>query len=133
MIVSNRDKCASAVFITFSGNCREALAFYQTCFGGSLLLEPFETEWQGHPEKPIVIGSLFSDSITIYGSDLVYNEGRKVGNYMAVFLHCKTVGERQSLIEKLGSGTAYSATVDQEGQKLVEIIDMFEVRWILAM
>ncbi|PRD57008.1 glyoxalase [Sphingobacterium gobiense] len=133
MIVSNRDKCASAVFITFSGNCREALAFYQTCFGGSLLFEPFETEWQGHPENPIVIGSLFSDSITIHGSDLVYNEGRKVGNYMAVFLHCKTVGERQSLIEKLGSGTAHSATVDQESQKLVEIIDMFEVRWILAM
>lgn len=133
MNVSNRDKCASAVFITFSGNCREALAFYQTCFGGSLLFEPFETEWQGHPEKPIVIGSLFSDSITIYGSDLVYNEGRKVGNYMAVFLHCKTVGERQSLIEKLGSGTAHSATVDHEGQKLVEIIDMFEVRWIFAM
>lgn len=132
MIVSNHAKCASAVFITFSGNCRKALAFYQTCFGGSLLFEPFETEWQGHPEKPIVIGSLFSDSITIHGSDLVYNEGRKVGNYMAVFLHCKTVDERRVLIEKLELDTAHSATVDHESQKLVEIVDRFEVRWILA-
>jgi PhnB protein len=127
----NPRKFVSAVFITFSGNCKEALTYYQTCFGGSLQFQTFETEWQGHTETPVVIGSLFSDKIIIHGSDLVHNEGRILGNYMAVFLHCRTVDERQALIEKLEVKKEH-ATIDYKAHKLVEIIDIFEVRWILA-
>lgn len=127
----NPRKFVSAVFITFSGNCREALTYYQTCFGGSLQFQTFETEWHRHAEKPVVIGSLFSDKIIIHGSDLVHNEGRILGNYMAVFLHCRTVNERQVLIEKLEIKKEHAA-IDYKGHKLVEIIDIFEVRWILA-
>lgn len=132
MIVPNAGKCVSAVFITFSGNCREALTYYQTCFGGSLQFETFETEWRDYAEKPIVIGSLFSDKIIIHGSDLVHNEGRILGNYMAVFLHCMTADERHVLIEKLERGKEHPTHMDDDGQKLVEITDIFEVRWILA-
>lgn len=132
MIVPNARKYVSAVFITFSGNCREALTYYQTCFGGSLQFETFEKEGLSVTEKPIVIGSLFSDKIIVHGSDLVHNEGRILGNYMAVFLHCKTVNERQVVIEKLQVGKEHPTIVDYESQKLVEIIDLFEVRWILA-
>lgn len=132
MIVPNARKYVSAVFITFSGNCREALTYYQTCFGGSLQFETFEKEELSVTEKPIVIGSLFSDKIIVHGSDLVHNEGRILGNYMAVFLHCKTVNERQVVIEKLQVGKEHPTIVDYESQKLVEIIDLFEVRWILA-
>ncbi|RZF62498.1 VOC family protein [Sphingobacterium corticibacterium] len=122
----------SAVFITFSGNCREALTYYQTCFGGSLQFETFEKEELSVTEKPVVIGSLFSEKIILHGSDLVHDEGRILGNYMAAFLHCKTVEERQTLIEKLERGKEYHTIIDDENQKLVEIIDVFEVRWILA-
>lgn len=125
-------KPVSAVFITFSGNCRDALTYYQTCFGGSLQFEAFETEWRDCSGKPIVIGSLFSDKIIIHGSDLVHNEGRIVGNYMAVFLHCGTVDQRQVLIEQLEFRKEYPAIIDYAGQKLVEINDSFDVRWILA-
>ncbi|TYR34726.1 glyoxalase [Sphingobacterium phlebotomi] len=132
MIVPNARKYVSAVFITFSGNCREALTYYQTCFGGSLQFETFEKEGLSVTEKPIVIGSLFSDRIIVHGSDLVHNEGRILGNYMAVFLHCKTVEERQAVIEKLRRGKEHPTIIDDDSQKLVEIIDIFEVRWILA-
>jgi|SRR5690606_96409 len=133
MPVSGQHKFVSAIFITFSGNCRDALTHYQTCLGGSLQFETFEASGQEYVEKPIVIGSLFSDRIVIHGSDLVHNEGRILGNYMAVFLHCRTANERQTLIEKLEVGKEHPTIVDCKSQKLVEIIDIFEVRWILAL
>src|SRR5690606_39451497 len=34
-------QCVSAVFITFSGNCKKALTHYQSCFGGDLQFELF--------------------------------------------------------------------------------------------
>src|SRR5690606_7200125 len=102
MVELKHDKLVSAIFITFSGNCKKALSFYQTCFGGLLQFETFEKEIQGYSEVPIVSGSLVSDRIIIYGSDLVHNEGRKIGNYISVFLHCKDTSDRKELIEKLG-------------------------------
>ena len=126
------DKLVSGIFITFSGNCKKALTFYQTCFGGTLQFEAFEKELQGYPEMPVVIGSLFSDNILIHGSDLVHNEGRKVGNYISIFLECKTRYERKELIEKLESGKKNLFQTNDIDQKLIEVTDAFDVRWILG-
>ncbi|SFC73940.1 PhnB protein [Parapedobacter composti] len=131
MVSLNSSKSVSAIFITFSGNCRKALTHYQACFGGTLQFETFGRELEGYTEMPVVSGSLVSDSIIIHGSDLVHNEGRTVGNYISIFMHCPTAYQRRSLMEKLTSGkTGYSAA-DVYNQKLVEIIDPFDVRWVL--
>ncbi|SFT16165.1 Uncharacterized conserved protein PhnB, glyoxalase superfamily [Sphingobacterium wenxiniae] len=125
-------KYVGAVFITFSGNCRKALTYYQTCFGGTIAFDTLETEIQGYTEKPVVIGSLVSDSIIIHGSDLIHNEGRIRGNYLSVFLQCNTIGERQALIEKLEFGKTHRVIIDDVCQKLIEVIDSFDVRWVIA-
>lgn len=121
----------SAVFLTFSGNCKEALSFYQTCFGGTLQLETFEKELQGYAEMPVVSGSLVADHIVIYGSDLVHNEGRILGNYMAIFISCKNVEVRKALIEKLELNKKDS-TARNDDDQLIELIDAFDVRWVLS-
>jgi PhnB protein len=115
------------IFITFSGNCKKALSFYQSCFGGLLQFETFEKEVTGYTETPVVNGSLVSDRIIIHGSDLVHNEGRKIGNYISVFLPCKSTLDRKELIEKLAPGKK-----DTADQKLIEVTDAFDVRWILG-
>ncbi|WP_316793231.1 glyoxalase [Pedobacter frigoris] len=120
----------AAVFITFSGNCKKALSFYQSCFGGRLQFETFEKELDGYTEIPVVSGSLVSDSVIIYGSDLVHDEGRKVGNYMSIFLRCKNTNERKVLIEKLKFHKDNFSAIDDD-QKLVEVTDAFDVRWLL--
>lgn len=119
-----------AVFITFSGNCRKALTHYQTCFGGTLQFETFELE--GYAEKPVISGALVSDSLIIYGSDLVHNEGRILGNYMAVFLHCKNAEDRQALIQKLKFNQQHSFPGNAGDPGLVEVTDAFDVRWVLG-
>ena len=128
----NHGKFVSAIFITFSGNCMSALTFYQTCFGGTLQFETFEKEIAGYTEMPVVSGSLVSDSIIIHGSDLVHNEGRTRGNYIAVFLRCKTVDERKALTGKLELNKTSLAVRNDDDQKLVEVIDAFDVRWVLG-
>jgi len=125
-------KLVSAIFITFSGNCKKALTYYQTCFGGTLQFETFEGEIAGYPEMPVVSGSLVSDRIIIHGSDLVHNEGRTLGNYMSIFLYCKNTEDRQSLIEKLKLKEENLSMEDDASQKLVEVTDAFDVRWILG-
>ncbi|MGV3762570.1 glyoxalase [Parapedobacter sp.] len=122
----------SAIFLTFSGNCKKALTYYQTCFGGRLQFEMFERAPQGFADTPVVSGSLISDRIVIHGSDLVHNEGRTLGNYMAIFLPCKNADDRGLLIEKLGLNARDTVAADNDDQKLIEITDVFDVRWVLG-
>ncbi|HLW20034.1 MAG TPA: hypothetical protein VKX33_06915 [Cyclobacteriaceae bacterium] len=130
--MAKKDKSMSAVFLTFSGNCKTALTFYQTCFGGSLRFETLRDKLQGYEEAPVITGSLISERVAIHGSDLVHDEGRKLGNYMAIFLCCKDGEERRALAKKLNPDKHYLPNLHQENQKLMEITDAFDVRWILS-
>lgn len=132
MIENNDRRYLSAVFITFSGNCKNALTHYQTCFGGHLQFETFAGPLEGFPGMPVVNGSLVANRILIHGSDLVQNEGRMVGNHVAIFLACKDPAERKMLIEKLAADKQHMIR-HSRNQKLVEITDAFQVRWILGL
>lgn len=132
MIERNNDKPISAIFITFSGNCKKALTLYQTLFGGILQFNFFEEELQGYTEMPVVSGSLISDRIIIHGSDLVHDEGRKLGNYISIFLHCKNPHDRREFIKKLEFNKKKPLLKDNNDQKLIEVTDAFDVRWVLG-
>lgn len=127
----NHYKFVSAIFLTFSGNCREALTFYQTCFGGILQFKSFEKQLNGYGAMPVVSGSLVAENIIIHGSDLVHNEGRILGNYMAIFIHCTDTYVRKKLVGELEFGKGDSLARNYDDDQLIEIIDAFDVRWIL--
>ncbi|MEC3881633.1 glyoxalase [Parapedobacter sp. 10938] len=132
MVEPTHGQSVSAIFITFSGNCKKALTYYQTCFGGELQFELFGKTLPGYAEVPVVNGSLISDRIIIHGSDLVHSEGRTLGNYMAIFLPCKNADDRESLIDKLRFNEKGTVTAAKDDQKLIEITDAFDVRWVLG-
>lgn len=129
MATSNQNPFVSAVFLTFSGNCKEALTFYQTCFGGVLRFDFFEG-LKGYEQMPVINGSLASESINIHGSDLVHNEGRILGNHIAIFMQCQNTAVRKVLIEKLQLNKKVPFASNDD-EKLIEITDAFDVRWIL--
>ena len=68
----------------------------------------------------------------IHGSDLVPQEGRKTGNYLSVFLSFNQAAERRLIIEKLNPQCHTIRMQNEEGQKLVELTDAFDVSWILG-
>ncbi|SKB34951.1 VOC family protein [Daejeonella lutea] len=128
MLFDNRDKLTGGIFITFAGNCRKALTFYQGCFGGTLEFETFDQPLKGFTEKPVISGLLVSENLVIHGSDLVHDEGRRIGNYLSVFLPCKSADDRRVIAGKLrGAFGAYN-----EDERLIEVVDRFEVRWVLG-
>ena len=104
---------------------------YQSCFGGGLHFETFDEELDGYAEKPVIRGALVSDTIVIHGSDLVHDEGRKIGNYLSVFLPCKDAGHRNALLAKL-KPVSSPGTIDDGDQQLIEVTDAFDVRWVLG-
>lgn len=122
----------NGVFITFSGNCRKALTFYQACFGGTLHFEMLENNICGTVDVPVVSASLNAPDILIYGSDLVHDEGRRIGNYVAVFLKCTNIAHRNRLVRKLVAGRLSSVIRNNKEDKLIEVADVFDVRWILG-
>ena len=131
MITHNTDYLKAAIFITFSGNCKKALSFYQTCFGGELHFETLDQALPGFTETPVVSGSLVADRIIIHGSDLVHSEGRKVGNYLSIFLRCTNAADRLLLKKKLERNNNKS-TDRVEKAALIEVTDAFDVRWMLS-
>ncbi|MDR2269869.1 MAG: glyoxalase [Sphingobacterium sp.] len=126
------ERLKSGVFITFSGNCRKALTFYQTCFGGTLYFDRLDMKITGYPGSPVVSASLTSPNVVIYGSDLVHEEGRSVGNYVSVFLPCTDVIDRGQLVTKLAGRDDRAVLGNNEVDELVEVTDIFDVRWILG-
>lgn len=126
-------KPKSGVFISFPGNCREALTFYQRCFGGTLYLQNTNEIIYGRTAAPLVCGSLISDTVVIYGSDLLHDDGRKIGNYISVFLLCNGLEDRKLVLSRLMNGTD-DALRDRTDvtDALVEVTDPFDVRWILG-
>ncbi len=131
MLIKNREELIGGVFITFAGNCKKALTFYQSCFGGTLHFETFDEDL-GYKEKPVIKGTLVADNLVIHGSDLVQNEGRKIGNYISVFLPFENIESRRDVINKLSSGSKELSNTDDQYQPLIEITDAFDVRWVLG-
>lgn len=132
LVGHNNTKLRSAIFITFPGNCKKALTFYQACFGGKLQFQIFEKDLHDFTAILVISGSLVSDRIIMYGSDLVHDEGRIPGNHMSVFLLCKNNYDRKVLTEKLAFDNNNLFIKYSDNQKLIEVTDAFDVRWVLG-
>lgn len=131
MVFENDKTLKGGIFITFSGNCKAALTFYQACFGGEVHFETFNEDLEGYAERPVISGSLVANGIAIHGSDLVHDEGRKIGNYLSIFLPCKDAAHRNALIAKLKADGSGQVSADDD-QQLIELTDRFDVRWVLG-
>lgn len=62
-------------YLTFNGNCREAMTFYRACLGGELELQTIADSPMGKRlplkmKKCILHATLKSDTIVIMGSDM---------------------------------------------------------------
>lgn len=122
----------TGIFITFSGNCREAFAAYQACFGGELFVKLFEQPIEGFADSPVIRATLQSEKLVLHGSDLVHNEGKRVGNNMAVLVNCTGNDERLVYLQQLQNSKDTSLSIDED-QPMIEITDRFDVRWIFSL
>ena len=96
-------------YLTFNGNCREAMAFYQECLGGELTLQtigesPLTEKIPGYMKQHILHATLQKDGLVMLATDMVGEYRLNTGNTMSMMLDCASEEEVRNCYKKLSVG-----------------------------
>ncbi len=123
-------------YISFDGNAREALEYYQRVLGGTLTLSTFgEFGAPGSPEADkIMHGQLETDAgFTLMGADMPPGQDHKPGNDIAVSLSGDDAPELHGYWEKLSSRGTVSVPLEKQmwGDEFGSLVDQFGIGWLV--
>jgi PhnB protein len=123
-------------YISFAGNARQALEFYEGVFGGSLALSTFgEFGDKDAPEADkIMHGNLETpNGFTIMGADTPPGMAHNPGDNMAVSLSGDDADELRGYWEKLSGGGTVSVPLEKQmwGDEFGMCNDKFGVTWMV--
>lgn len=79
-------------YLTFDGNCREAMTFYQECFGGELTLQtiaetPIADQCPAGIQDQIMHSMLSNGDFVLMATDMTQADELITGNDMAISLN----------------------------------------------
>ncbi len=125
-------------YLTFNGNCREAMTFYQDCLGGDLLLETVgESLLPGEMPKQItdciVQATLTNGALVLQGSDMAPATGVVRGNNVSLVLNCSSEEEINTFYKKLSAGGKANSPIEETiwGALFGDLTDKFGNQWLL--
>lgn len=125
-------------YLTFSGNCREALTFYRDCLGGDLFFQtigesPMADRMPEHMKQYILHGSLTNGSLHLLGSDMVPEAGLQRGNTVSLSLMCDSEADVRAAYDKLSYGgqATHPLEVTFFGAILGGLTDRYGHHWLL--
>lgn len=125
-------------YITFNGNCLEAMTFYRECLGGELSLQtvgasPLSIGMPALMKDIILHATLINDHIVLMGSDIAGENGVIHGNAVSLFLSCKTENEIQHMYKKLSRGGKKISPLQINfwGALFGSLMDPYGNQWLL--
>ncbi|NNE98879.1 MAG: VOC family protein [Pyrinomonadaceae bacterium] len=125
-------------YLSFEGNCEEALEFYRNAFGGELDISryagsPMEENVSDDMKNKVLHGRLSIGDLLIMASDLGPEHKPDIGNNIQLNVECSTEDEQTKCFEKLSEGgTAVMPLEDQFwGARFGMVTDKFGVNWML--
>lgn len=126
------------IYLTFNGNCRQAMTFYKACLGGELTFERVGafTKAPKLPKKManvILHASLIKDHVVIMGTDMAPSSGLIKGNNAAVLLQCSSERQTRRAFKKLAAGgqATRPLSVTHWGALFGQLTDRFGNHWLL--
>ena len=127
-----------ASYLTFNGNCREAMLFYQECLGGQLEFQtlgdsPLGAHLPEEVRNCILHSTLTKGSLVLMGTDMVDEEGLSRGNAVSLCLQCNSEKEIRTCYELLGRQKESGRPLEQTfwGALFGDLTDRFGNRWLL--
>ncbi len=127
-----------SAYITFNGNCREAMNFYKNCLGGELQLQtigdsPFAEEMPKRMKEFILHSTLMKDDLLLMASDMVSEDGLTSGNTVSLMLNCNSEDEIQECYAKLSWGGTKTHPLERTfwGALFGNLTDKFGNHWLL--
>ena len=125
-------------YLTFDGNCREAMGFYKDAFGGTLSVttvgeSPAFAQLPSQSRDHVMHAELKSDSFSLMASDNLGGAQIKVGSAISLMLYCTSEVEIRSVYPKLAAGGTVNSELKIEfwGSLYGDITDRFGIRWML--
>lgn len=125
-------------YLTFSGNCREAMAFYKECLGGELYVQTVgESPMAGKlPEKMkdcVMHATLSKGQLVLMGSDMVMDDGLVRGNAVSMLLQCGSEAEIRNTYAALAKGGRANHPVEATfwGALFGDLTDKYGNHWLL--
>ncbi|WP_290711162.1 VOC family protein [Flavihumibacter sp. CACIAM 22H1] len=125
-------------YLSFNGNCRQAMQFYQDCLGGELV-------WQTIGETPvakklplalrdyILNASLMKDDWILMGTDMVADEGLIRGNTVSILLECHSEEEMRRCFTNLVRNGQCTQAIERTywGALFGGLTDQYGNQWLL--
>ncbi|GGF37015.1 VOC family protein [Echinicola rosea] len=125
-------------YLTFNGNCQEAMRFYQGCLGGTLEFQtvgesPLSTNLPPAFKKYILHASLKHRQTILIGTDMVGEKGLKKGNSVSMMIDCDSENEIRAYLSNLLEGGKLIAPLEENywGTIFGEVQDKFGNYWLL--
>ena len=123
-------------YISFDGNARQAMQFYESVFGGQALLSTFGEF--ANPDAPeadkIMHGILETDSgFTLMAADTPPGMKYNPGDNMAVSVSGDDSDELRGYWNKLSSGGTVSVPLEKQmwGDEFGMCVDQFGIGWMV--
>jgi PhnB protein len=123
-------------YLTFNGNCREAMTFYKECLGGELELQtiansPMTEQMPPKMKECIVHSTLKSGDIVIMGSDMAPKKLIK-GNAVSLMLTFNSESEIRKAYTDLSEGgdASHPLEVTFFGALFGHLTDKFGHQWM---
>ena len=124
-------------YLTFTGNCREAMTYYKECLGGELTLivvgdSPVADQMPPQYKNQILHSSLKTKDMELMASDM-QPEKHDEGNAVHMCLTCKTEEETRSLYDKLAAGGKAKQPIHEMFFGLIgALTDKFGKHWMVV-
>jgi PhnB protein len=123
-------------YISFGGNARQAMEFYEQVFGGSLALHTF-SEF-GAPDAPgadqIMHGMLETDrGFTLMGADTPPGMEHRPGNNISISLSGDDDAELRGYWSSLSAGGTVVMPLEKQmwGDEFGMCVDQFGITWLV--
>ncbi len=125
-------------YLTFDGNCREAMIFYKECIGGELMLQtigesPMADKMPQEMKACILHATLTSPGFILMGSDMTPETGLIKGNALSLMLTCSSEEDIKLTFEKLAHGGSVKHPLENTfwGALFGDLTDRYGNNWIL--
>ena len=125
-------------YLTFNGNCREAMLFYQACLGGDLKFQtigesPLSEKMPAKMKECILHATLTRGELAILASDMVPSSGLIKGNAVSLSLMCNSGAEARDCYNKLSEGGTQDHPLEDSfwGALFGDLTDKYGNHWLI--
>jgi len=123
-------------YLTFNGNCREAMEFYQQCLGGELQLQtlgdtPMGGRFPQGVKGYVVTASLVKDTMRILATDML-DRSLVRGNTMSILLDVSDRKIMEGYYNRLKEGSLEAHPLDRThwGDLFGGLVDKYGTQWL---